>query len=83
MNFHQIADVVLNASAAEQTEVLAMEQDESLTRFANNCIHQNVTERNVQITLRWVIGTRIGIDVLNEVRLDCLRHIALHVFYVS
>jgi len=43
MNFGQIAEIVMSASAADQTEVLALEQDESLTRFANNSVHQNVT----------------------------------------
>ncbi|HEY2381975.1 MAG TPA: TldD/PmbA family protein [Terriglobia bacterium] len=76
MNFRQIADAVLSASKAEQTEVLALEQDESLTRFANNCVHQNVTERNVQITVRAVIGTKIGIAVSNDTRPESLRHLA-------
>jgi predicted Zn-dependent protease len=76
MNFREIADAVMNASPAEQTEVVAMEQDESLTRFANNCVHQNVTERNVQITVRAVSGTKIGIAVSNDIRPDRLRQLA-------
>jgi PmbA protein len=76
MNFRQIADVVINDSDADETEVLAMEQDESLTRFANNCVHQNVTERNVQITVRSVIGTKVGIAVSNDIRPDSLRRLA-------
>ena len=47
MNFREIADFVISSSKADETEVLAIEQDESLTRFANNCIHQNVNERNI------------------------------------
>ncbi len=76
MNFREIADIVLNASQADETEVLAMEQDESLTRFANNCVHQNVTERNIQITIRAVIGTKTGIAVSNDVRPESLREFA-------
>src|SRR6266478_2913726 len=76
MNFRGIADVVINASPAEETEVLAMEQDESLTRFANNCVHQNVTERNVQITVRSIIGTKVGIAVSNDIRPESLRQLA-------
>ena len=67
----------MNASPAEQTEVLAMEQNESLTRFANNYIHQNVTERNVQITVRSVIGTKVGIAVSNDVRRNSLQELAI------
>jgi len=80
MNFHEIADVVMNASPAEQTEVLAMEQDESLTRFANNCVHQNVTELNAQITVRAVIGTRVGIAVSNDTRHDSLKQLVARAF---
>ena len=77
MNFREIVEVVMNASPAEQTEVLAMEQNESLTRFANNYIHQNVTERNVQITVRSVIGTKVGIAVSNDVRRNSLQELAI------
>jgi PmbA protein len=76
MNFSQIADIVLKASSADETEVLAIEQNESLTRFANNYIHQNVTERNVQITVRSVIGTKVGIAVSNDTRPDRIRDLA-------
>jgi predicted Zn-dependent protease len=76
MNFREIVDIVMNASPADQTEVLAMEQDESLTRFANNFVHQNVTELNAQITIRSVIGTKVGIAVSNDVRKDSLRDLA-------
>jgi len=83
MNFGEIADAVLSASAAEQTEVLALEQDESLTRFANNSVHQNVTERNVQITVRAVIGTKIGIAVSNDIRPESLRALAARALSVA
>src|SRR6476619_2744804 len=80
MNFAEIADTVLQASKADETEVLALEQDDSLTRFANNCVHQNVTERNVQVTVRAVIGTKIGIAVSNDLRSDRLRTLATRAY---
>jgi len=83
MKFREIADTVMNASPAEQTEVLAMEQDESLTRFANNFVHQNVTELNAQITIRSVIGTRIGIAVSNDVRKESIRDLAIRAYDVA
>ena len=61
MTFQQIADVILRESKADQTEVVALMQDESLTRFANNHSHQTVTEDNWHITVRAVLGTRVGI----------------------
>jgi len=76
MNFKDLAETILSASKADETEVLALEQDESLTRFANNCVHQNVTERNIQITVRAVIGTKIGIAVSNDIRTESLQRLA-------
>jgi len=83
MKFHEIADLVMNASPAGQTEVLAMEQDESLTRFANNFVHQNVTELNAQVTVRSVIGTRVGIAVSNDTRHDSLKRLAARAYEVA
>jgi predicted Zn-dependent protease len=73
MNFRQIADTVMAASQSDETEVVCIRQDESLTRFANNHIHQNVTEANYDITVRCVVGTRVGTAVSNDIRADSLR----------
>jgi predicted Zn-dependent protease len=83
MNFPEIVDRVLKESRADETEVLALEQDESLTRFANNCIHQNVTERNLQITIRAVIGTKVGIAVSNDLRAESLRQLTMRAYEVA
>src|SRR3989442_1552026 len=83
MKFREIAALVINASPAGQTEVLAMEQDESLTRFANNFVHQNVTELNAQVTVRSVIGTRVGIAVSNDTRHDSLKQLAARAYEVA
>jgi len=83
MNFREIAEFVISSSKADETEVLAMEQDESLTRFANNCIHQNVNERNIQITVRSVIGTKIGIAVANDSRPDSLHQLTARGYEVA
>jgi PmbA protein len=76
MNFRQISDILMKASPADQTEVFAAEHDESLTRFANNFVHQNVTERNISITVRSVIGTKVGIAVSNDTRPEGLQALA-------
>jgi PmbA protein len=83
MNFKDLAETILTASKADETEVLALEQDESLTRFANNCVHQNVTERNIQITVRAVIGTKIGIAVANDIRPDSLQRLANRAYDIA
>ncbi len=61
-------------------EVFIATMDEALTRFANNIIHQNVSESNIQITLRALIGLRSGIATTNrtdEAALDELVQAAL------
>ena len=73
MTFKEIAHTVMAGSPADETEVVYRRRDESLTRFANNHIHQNVTESNYQITIRCVAGTRVGTAVSNDVREVSLR----------
>ena len=60
----QIAESVLRAAKADQTEVLIQADDQQLTRFAENTIHQNVAETNVEVRVRSVIGKKIGQRVL-------------------
>ena len=76
MTFKEIADVILAASAADETEVVYRRRDESLTRFANNHIHQNVTEANHELAVRCVSGSRCGIAVSNIVHPEGLRRLA-------
>jgi predicted Zn-dependent protease len=56
----------LRASQADQTEVLLVAQDQELTRFANNLIHQNVAETDVTLTIRAVMGKRQGVATTNN-----------------
>src|SRR6185369_12915554 len=76
MTFKEIADAVIGASAADETEVVYRRHDESLTRFANNHIHQNVTETDHEIAVRCVSGSRCGIAVSNIVHPESLRRLA-------
>jgi PmbA protein len=76
MTFKQIADIVLAASPADQTEVVYRHRDESLTRFANNHIHQNVTETNHEILVRCVSGSRCGTAVSNSTDSESLRKLS-------
>src|SRR5215471_13113701 len=76
MTFREIATTIIGASEAEETEVVVTQMDDSLTRFANNCIHQNVTERNAHIIVRSVIGHRFGVAISNDARKDSLKRLA-------
>jgi predicted Zn-dependent protease len=59
---------VLRRAGEDPAEVLLYFEDQSLTRFANNYIHQNVAERNINLIVRLLRGKRIGLATTN--RLD-------------
>jgi PmbA protein len=58
---------------AEDTEVSVEEVADSLTRFANNAIHQNVAERGLTVSIRTVIDGRTARATTNRVDEDSLR----------
>ena len=62
----RLIDMGLAHSKADQTEILVFDGDESLTRFANNEIHQNVSQRDATLLTRVVFGKRIGVASLNN-----------------
>ncbi|MCS6801532.1 MAG: TldD/PmbA family protein [Chloroflexota bacterium] len=70
-----LADTAFAASAADQTEVVVREVDAALTRFANNSIHQNVAERNVEFTVRAVVGRRLGVATGNDLSPGGIRRV--------
>ncbi len=61
---------------ADQAEVVLSTSDEALTRFANNTIHQNVSERNSSLRVRVVMGKRIGVAMANSLEAQALREAA-------
>lgn len=73
--FEALADRLLNASTADQTEVAVIGVDSALTRFANSGIHQNVAERNVQIRIRAIAGKRSGVATGNDMSDSALAQI--------
>jgi PmbA protein len=72
----RIIDTVLSASRADQTEVAVFEGDSALTRFANNYIHQNVEQSDVEVHVRAVVGQRIGLAASNDLSADGLARLA-------
>jgi predicted Zn-dependent protease len=57
----RIGRMVLEATGADQAEVVLSSGTEALTRFANNYIHQNVEETSLSVSVRAVLGKKIGI----------------------
>ena len=73
--FEALADRLLSASSADQTEVVIIGVDSALTRFANSGIHQNVAERNVQIRVRAIVGRRAGVATSNDLSESALARV--------
>lgn len=59
---------VLKRAGGNPAEILLFFEDQSLTRFTHNYIHQNVAERNITLILRLLSGKRLGLATTN--RLD-------------
>lgn len=67
----QARDLAIRAvemTRADQVEAIVIGTDSALTRFAGNRIHQNVTEEDAQVSIRAVVGKRVGVSSTN--RLD-------------
>ncbi len=62
----QITDHVLALAKEGQAEVLLSVTDSALTRFANNVIHQNVSETNTGVTVRVALGNKVGAAATND-----------------
>jgi PmbA protein len=71
----EIANRVLAFSSADQTEALIFGNDEHLTRFAVNTIHQNVSEMDVAVRVRSVFGKKAGVASGNDLSDEALRKV--------
>lgn len=69
-------EIVLQASRADQTEIVFSLGRNALTRFANNTIHQNVAEEQIEISVRAVVEKRIGVARGSDVSYASLRELA-------
>lgn len=72
----RIIDSVLRLAEnteADETEVHVDEVADSLTRFANNAIHQNMAENGVTVSVRTVVDGRTSRATTNRVDEDSLR----------
>jgi PmbA protein len=71
----RIIDTVLRlakTTGADETEVHVDETADSLTRFANNAIHQNVAERGLNVSIRTIVDHRTARATTNRVDEDSL-----------
>ncbi len=69
----KLTERTLAHSRADQTQVLWLGIDEALTRFANNEIHQNVSETQVAYVIQVAFGKKIATvstNILTEAGID-------------
>lgn len=62
----EICESILLRCTGNPVEITLQYTDSALTRFANNIIHQNVAERDGEVTLRYMIGKKIGTASTNR-----------------
>lgn len=67
-NARRLLEGVFSRSQADQTEAVLTIERLALTRFADSYIHQNVSTETPVLTVRAVLGARVGIA--STTRLD-------------
>jgi len=68
----RLASRAVSLTEADQAEALVTAGRSALTRFANNRIHQSVAESDMGVSIRAVLGTRIGVASTNVTDDDSL-----------
>ncbi|MEW6522213.1 MAG: TldD/PmbA family protein [Bacillota bacterium] len=68
-----VIERVLELSPGDQTEVSLHVTDNSLTRFSSNYIHQNVAEKDVQLSVKVILGKKIGTASTNSLDEDAIK----------
>jgi PmbA protein len=72
----ELLHTVLDQVPADGAEATLLLEDQALTRFANNTIHQNVAQHNVRLAVRAVIEGGIGIALTNRIDEEGQRRVA-------
>jgi PmbA protein len=74
-DLEHIAERILKLSEADETEVEIDSTVDALTRFANNTIHQNVSEHTLGISVRAVMDGRTARATTNKTDEESLRRV--------
>ncbi|MBU7018992.1 MAG: TldD/PmbA family protein [Theionarchaea archaeon] len=70
-----LLEKVMSLSTADQCEAYFSRMSWGLTRFANSYIHQNVMEDNADLTVRVVLGKKIGKARTNLLEPESLKEV--------
>ncbi|MDP3024876.1 MAG: TldD/PmbA family protein [candidate division Zixibacteria bacterium] len=71
----EILEKGLKYSDADQIELLLLEEDFYLTRFAENVIHQNMGRADHTVMARAVLGKKLGVAVTNKIDEDGIKKV--------
>jgi len=71
----EILEKGLKYSDADQTELLLLEEDFYLTRFAENIVHQNMGRADHTVMARAVLGKKLGVAVTNKIDEDGIKKV--------
>jgi PmbA protein len=72
----ELLQTVLHQVSADEAEATLLLEDQALTRFANNTIHQNVAQHNMRLAVRAAIGGGIGVAQTNRIDPEGQRWVA-------
>jgi PmbA protein len=70
--FLWVVETCLEASPSQEVEVTIMGQDQSLTRFTQNYVHQNVAQTDSEVRVRAINGKRVGSASTNQLDKESL-----------
>lgn len=69
----ELIEAALSFSSADETEAVVEAVRGGLTRFASNQIHQNMADARCAVSVRAVIGKRVGGASTNQINRDALK----------
>jgi predicted Zn-dependent protease len=68
-----ILDKIMSMSKADETEAVLGSYRSSLTRFAENHIHQNVSQDNVYLSVTAILGNKMGEASTNKIDAESIK----------
>src|SRR5262245_54400400 len=82
MRIEQVFDEA-RAQGVTEIEAIVTTEDQSLTRFANNVIHQNVAERTTHLSVRPVIEGRTARATTNRIDREGIRNVVAEAIAIT
>src|SRR5438876_154954 len=83
---HEVFEQVVDAARAlgvSQIEAYLASEEQALTRFANNTIHQNVAERTTLLSVRPVIEGRTARASTNRLDREAIRNLVAEAIAIT